>query len=265
VRHRAGLLLLLPWILLANAGCQLQLDLNVAVEEDGSGQIEVVVGLDPDAIERIGGDLAAVLAIDDLEEAGWTVDGPTLDPDGYTRVRVGRPFADPDEAAQIFEQIVSAEGPFRDLAITRTDSFARTEWTFTGRIDFSGGIEAFGDSGIAAELDGEPLGQSQQDIEAQLGEPLSEAIDVRVGVRLPGQVTSNAMSAAEEGGRWQVPWGAEPLALAAQGEETRTATLVAAGVGAVCVALLVGLGVLRLVRGPGGSRRSGAHLVDDGA
>lgn len=265
MRRRAGLLLLLPWILLGGAACQLQLDLNVAVDEDGSGQIEVVVGLDPDAIERIGGDLEAVLVVDDLEEAGWTVDGPILDPDGYTRVRVGHSFANPEEAADVFEQVASADGPFRGLAVTRTTSFARTEWGFTGRIDFSGGIEALGDAGIAAELDGEPIGQSQEDIEAQLGEPLSDAIDVRVGVRLPGEVTSNATMQADEGGRWQVPWGADALDLMAQGEETRTPTLVAAGVGVVCVALLVGLGMVRVVRGRGGTRRRGAHLGEAGS
>ena len=74
-RVRRRLLLLLAGAMLA-AGCRLELDVHVEVAEDGSGSVEVVVGIDRDGIERIGGDLGAVLAIDDLEAAGWTVEGP---------------------------------------------------------------------------------------------------------------------------------------------------------------------------------------------
>jgi hypothetical protein len=261
VRRRAGLVLLLLWALLGSAACRLQLDLNTSVEADGRGQIEVVAGLDADAIERIGGDLGDLLEVADLQEAGWTVAGPTLESDGYTRVRVSQPFANPAEAAELFDQIASAAGPFRDLRVTRSTSFARTEWGFSGRIDFAGGLEAFGDEGIAAELDGEPIGQSEEDIEAQLGEPLSEAIQVRVTVRLPGEVTSNATAAADDG-VWWAPWGAAPIDLEATGQQTRTATLVAAGLGAGCLVLLVVYGVVGLVRRRSG-RRPAAHLIPE--
>ena len=87
------------------AGCRLELDVHVAMDEDGSGSVEVVVGIDPDGIERIGGDLDAVLEVDDLEAAGWTVEGPDEEPDGYTRMRFRKPFDDPEEAAAIFAEI----------------------------------------------------------------------------------------------------------------------------------------------------------------
>jgi hypothetical protein len=250
---------------MGTSACRLQLDLNTTVEDDGGGQIEVVASLDSDAIERVGGDLATVLEVDDLQTAGWTVDGPTLDADGFTRVRVSRPFASPEEAAAIYDEIDGADGPFRDVAVTRTTSFASTEWEFTGRVDFSGGVEAFSDAGIAAELDGEPLGQSVADIEAQLGEPLSDAIQVSVTVHLPGAVTSNASTEAEDGGVWEAAWGAAPFDLEAQGEETRPATVIAAAVGVGCLVILVGYGAVVVVRRRRAGRRSGAHLADDGA
>src|SRR3546814_1417416 len=91
------------------------------------------------------------------------------------------------EAAAIFDEIAGEEGPFQDFAVTHEDSFASTEWGFTGRVDFSGGLEALGDEGLAAELDGEPLGLSVEEIEERLGDSLSRLVQVRVGVRLPGE------------------------------------------------------------------------------
>ena len=50
---RRRILLLLAGALLT-AGCRLELAVHVEVDEDGSGSVEVVVGIDPDGIERIG-------------------------------------------------------------------------------------------------------------------------------------------------------------------------------------------------------------------
>ena len=241
---RRRLLLLAGVVLLSS--CRLELDVNVAVEEDGSGSVEVVVGVDRDGIERIGGDLGAVLAVEDLAEAGWVIDGPDLEDDRYTRVRFRRDFADPEEAMTIFADIAGEDGPFREFTVRRESSLARTEWGFSGRVDFSGGLEAFGDEGLAAELDGEPLGQSVEEIEAQLGESLSRLIQVRVGVRLPGDVTSNATTKAANGAVWQVGFGEGAVDLEAAGEETRTSTWVAIGVGVACAVILVLYGLVRL-------------------
>jgi hypothetical protein len=231
--------------LLASA-CRLQLDVNVAVEEDGSGSVEVVVGVDRDGIERIGGDLGTVLAVDDLEAAEWVVDGPDEESDGYTRVRFRKTFANPEEAAGIFEEIAGQDGPFQAFAVSHDSSFAETEWGFRGRVDFSGGIEAFGDEGLAAALDGEPLGQTQEEIEEQLGEALSRIIQVRVGVRLPGDVSSNATTKAGNGAVWQVGFGDGTVDMEATGEEQRTSTLVGVGVAAACLAILLLYGLVRL-------------------
>jgi hypothetical protein len=227
------------------SGCRLEIDLNVAVEEDGSGVVEVVVGLDEDAVERIGGDLEAVLEVDDLLAAGWEVDGPDLESDGYTRVRISRPFGTPEEAAEVFAQVAADDGPFQDFQVSRETSFAETRWSFTGRVDFTGGVESFGDDGLAAELDGQPLGQSVEEIEEQLGDSLSRLITVRVRARLPGEVSSNATTRADNGAVWQVGFGEEPLELRAEGAERRTSVLVLSGVAALA---LLGLGVLGLVR-----------------
>jgi hypothetical protein len=239
---------------------------HVAVEEDGSGIVEVVVAVDPDGIERIGGDLAAVLEVDDLVDTGWSVEDPEVERDGWTRVRFRHPFTHPAEADAIFEDIAAADGPFQDLALHHDPSFARSEWTFTGRLDFSGGLAAFGDEALTAELDGEPLGQTVEEIEAQLGEPLADVIQARVAVRLPGEVTSNAPTTLGDAEVWQTAFGDDGIDLEATGVDQRTATLVAVGVGAACFVLLLVGGLARLARRrrPTGRHRAAPVSDDEG-
>ena len=77
------------------------------------------MGVDRDGIKRIGGDLGAVLAIDDLKDAGWSIEGPDEESDGFTRVWFRKGFDDPEEAAAIFEEIAGEDGPFQDFAASR--------------------------------------------------------------------------------------------------------------------------------------------------
>lgn len=229
-------------VVLLASGCRLELDVNVSMDEDGSGTVEVVAALDPDAVERIGGDLGAVVELDDLRAAGWTVDGPTEDRDGFTRLRVQRAFGTPEEADEILAVIAGEEGPFQDFSLRRDVSFATTEWAFSGRVDFSGGLEALGDEALAEALDGEPLGQTVEEIEAQLGESLSRLVQVRVRARLPGEVTSNATTQADNGAVWQVGFGEGAVELEAEGTEHRTSTLLLVG-----AAVVLGLALLVVV------------------
>jgi hypothetical protein len=233
-------------VVLVVSGCRLELDVNVDVHEDGSGVVEVVVGLDADAVDRIGGDLADLMEVGDLEEAGWVVDGPTKESDGFTRVRIRHPFGTPEEAAEVFAQIAADDGPFQDFRVERDTSFAETTWRFSGTVDFSGGLEAFGDEALAAELDGEPLGQSVEEIEAQLGESLSRLIQVRVRARLPGDVTSDATTKADNGAVWQVGFGEGSVDMDATGRERRWSTLALVGIGGLAALALVVLVLVRL-------------------
>ena len=132
-------------------------------------------------------------------------------------------------------------------------SFAATEWSFTGRVDFSGGLPGVG---RGTEVDGEPLGTTAEQIEAQLGESLSRLIQVRVGVRLPGDVTSNATTKAGNGAVWQVGFDDGVVDLEATGEEPRTARLVAVGVGTAVTVLLMLFGLVRLAMRSTAGRRS---------
>lgn len=233
-------------VLAVLGGCRLEVDLNVTVERDGSGRVEVVAALDPEALERAGGDLEAVLALDDLVDAGWEVTGPTTEGDGFTRIRVGKGFGSPEAARSVLAEITGDDGPFQGFEVGRDRSFARTRWTFEGTVDLSGGLEAFGDEDLAAELDGEPIGRSVEELEEQLGATLDRLVGLRVSVRLPGEVSSNAATRADNGAVWTLAFGRGPADLAAEGTERRTAVLVWTGIGVLAALALVVLLLVRL-------------------
>ena len=221
-RRRREATVLLPLVgAVLVAGCRLELDVNVEVAEDGSGSVEVVVGIDRDGIERIGGDLDAVLAIDDLDDAGWTRRGARRGgrrlharavPQALRRPGGGRRRSSTRSPART--------GRSRTSRCPTTLRSRRTEWGFTGRIDFSGGLEAFGDEELAAELDGEPLGQTVEEIEAQLGEPLEPGDP---GRRRGAAARRGGVERHEPGGRTAAcgrsAFGDGPVDMEATGEE----------------------------------------------
>lgn len=232
-------LLALVLVVLCSA-CQIRTEVTFDIGEDGSGTVGVSVALDADAMAQDPG-LAQELRFDDLEAAGWTITGPAPEADGLTWIRATKPFNTPAEAGSILAEISGEHGPFRDFAVTRERSFARTTYGFTGTVDFTGGLESFGDQALADALDGEPLGEDVQAIEDRLGQRIDDVFRFQVLVRMPGTVTSNAPSTIDNGAVWEPRLSADdgPVTLQATSEVVRTPTLVAVYVAIGCAALAV--------------------------
>ena len=72
---------LLVGVVLVLSGCHVKLQVDTRVDPDGSGVVTVAVGLDADAVSKVG-DLRSQLRVDDLKAAGWTVVGPAARPTG---------------------------------------------------------------------------------------------------------------------------------------------------------------------------------------
>ena len=243
---RRLLLSLLALVALAASACRVDTTVTVAVTEDGSGDVTVAVALDAEALARVPdvdddgtsgpADLAALVRTEDLVAAGWTVGEPAESGDGGASLTISRPFGTPEEADLILAKLTGPEGALRDLDVSRSTSFGRTELAFTGTADLSGGLEAFGDEGLAAALDGEPLGQDVAAIEAAAGVPLAEAVTVEITADLDGQSES-----------WAPRLGDPPLAMASDTTVYDVPVLVLAG---TAVAAALALIVVLLVRLP---------------
>lgn len=242
------------------AACQVRTVVSVDVAEDGSGTVAVAVGLDPEAMARVP-DLAELLRVEDLAEAGWEVTGPERDADGTTWVRATKRFATHADAGRVLAEVAGTGGPFRDFRLDREHAFARTRFRLEGVVDLSGGLEAFGDDALAALLEGEPLGEDEAAIEARLGRPLAEAFTVEVAVRLPGSV--EASNADGRDGRalvWTPTLGGGPVELVAGTEVRRTGTVVLVAVAVVAALAALAVVAVGAVRSRG-RRKAPSHAA----
>jgi hypothetical protein len=232
-------------VVVALGACEVRTEVGVEVEEDGSGVVRVAVALDDDAVRRFPG-LEQELRLEDLRATGWEITGPTAEADGRTWIRGEKPFATPEDAGRVLAEVAGENGPFRDFVVTRERSFARTSYSFRGTVDFTGGIERFGDDALAEALDGEPLGEDVAAIEERIGAAIDEAFTFRVAVRLPGDVTgSNAPTEAENGAVWEPRLSEEgPIELTAESEVTRTGSIAL-----VVLAVLAGIAAVLVVAG----------------
>lgn len=243
-------LLLVAALLLAviATACDVRTSVVVEVAEDGSGVVEVELRLDAEATGRLPDidadgasgvdDLAALVRVDDLVDAGWTVDGPEADPDGATWLRATHAFGTPEEAEQILAGLTGPDGALRDLEVTRTESFGRTQYGFSGTLDLSDGLEAFGDEGVAAVLDGSPAGDDVAAIELRAGEPLAEILALDVTARLPGDETT-----------WSPRLGDAPVAMSSESTVDDRLVLGLALLAGLCLVASVVVLVVRLVTG----------------
>ena len=233
-------------LVLAAAACEARTTVDVAVAEDGSGEVAVTLHLDGAALRRVPdldadgtsgpADLAGLVRRDDLVAAGWRVDDP-VEESGGASLTVRRAFGTPGEAELVLAELTGPGGALRDLRVTRSAPFGRTELGFSGTADLSGGLEAFGDEGLAAALEGQPLGQDVAAMEAAIGAPLAEAATFEITADLDGEVTS-----------WSPRLGDPPVAMAARATVPDVPVLVLAAVAVGATAALVAVLVARAVR-----------------
>lgn len=222
--------MLVVLILVASA-CQVSLDVHVVVKPNGSGTVTVGLGLDDEALGKVG-DLAGQLRVDDLRAAGWTIEGPAKRPDGDTWVTATKGFADAAEATQVMDEVNGRDGAFRDWTVTRSSSPLSTSYAVDGTVDLTKGVETFGDAQLSQLFGGDPIADGVKRLESEQGRPISDQVDVRVTVETPGRTTT-----------WE-PTLADPEATTVKVRSTTTnwtgvAVLVVALVAAASVAVAV--------------------------
>jgi len=232
------------------SACQVRTTVAVDVADDGSGTVDVAVGLDADAVGRLPDldddglstitDLAALVRRADLVAAGWEVADPAAGDGDMTWIRATKPFGTPEEADRILTELAGPDGALRDLHVSRAPGFGRTSYGFRGTVDLSRGLEAFGDERLAAALDGQVLGQDTEEIEQELGQPLADVFTFEVAAHLPGGVAST----------WSPRLGDGPLAMEADSTVYDEPVLALTAVAVAAAVALMGVVGARLVRRP---------------
>jgi hypothetical protein len=245
--RRVRTVLLAAGVCLLVAGCQVETVVTVDVDQDGSGTVEVAVGLDEEALAQVpdlddsgtgdAPDVSRLVRVDDLTAAGWEVGEPRTD-DGVTWIRVTKDFGTPEEANEVLAELTGESGLLRDLQVDREAAFGRDSYSFSGTVDFSGGLEAFGDEGLAAALDGEPLGEDVAVMEERFGRPVDEMMNLDVEVVLPGGDETS----------WSPALGGDPVDMSTETTLYHWPVLALVAIALACaIGLLATLG-LRLLR-----------------
>jgi hypothetical protein len=178
-------------------GCQVKLAVNTKVNADGSGTVAVGVGLDDEALAKVG-DLPAQLRVDDLKASGWTVTSPSREDDGYTWVRASKPFADPAAAAAVLDEVNGSDGAFGGWKVAKTSSALSTSYSVQGKVDLSKGMATFTDPALETTLGGDPFGGAVADLEKEQGRPVADMVDVQVTVEVPGSTKTYTPSLGDE-------------------------------------------------------------------
>ena len=171
------------------AGCRVETTVRVDVEDDGSGEVVVVIDLDADAVQAAevsGGTLEARVPLSDLEAAGWRVGEWERAEDGTAKLTMSHPFAEPDEVSGIIEQISGPDGPLR-LELARDESFYAKKFKLTGVADLTQPAGTSTDQELVDRLvaEGVDVGALDQRLLAEL----TESFLLRVQARLPGAGT----------------------------------------------------------------------------
>jgi hypothetical protein len=174
---------------LALAACKVDTTVDVVVQPDGSGTITLTAVADADLVTQAPG-LAEDLRFDDVEAAGWTVDGPTPNDDGGLQVVVSHPFTTVQEANALLQSLNGPDGPLHDVVLGRTVTDDDITTTLTGSIRVSNGLDAFADPDVLAAIGGTPYAD---DLAAANLRP-ADVMTFTFTADLPGDVVTDASS-----------------------------------------------------------------------
>ena len=204
---RRGALLLV--LLLGLTACQVDIEVDIGFNEDGSGVVTVDVALNEQAM-ALNPDITSLLLTEDIEDpaSGWSYNEPRIDEQGRTSFSASKPFSSPQQLELVLAEIFISDDVFRDFTFERDTSFAKIDYRVSGVVDLSGGLDLFTDPELTERLGGEPFGEPTPDLESALeGVTMRVVLDLPVGpereevLELGGaQATRLEMTAQDESG-----------------------------------------------------------------
>jgi hypothetical protein len=216
---------------LALAGCRVDVDVELTIGADGTGELDVTATADAEVVQQAPG-LAEDLRFDDAEAAGWTVAGPDPTDDGGLTVTLRHPVTSPEEATNL---LASLGPPLVDPRLTRAVEGDEVAWTLDGRLTLPNGFDSFADAELLAAVGGTPFADQLA------GADPVESMSVVLRADLPGAVEDTTGERADGRLQWDAPLDGTSVDLA-----TRTVQRPASGggwarpVAVVALVLLVG-------------------------
>jgi hypothetical protein len=206
---------------IALAACQVDVEVDVVVEPDGTGFITVTATADAEVLAAVPS-LADDLVLDDVVEAGWSIDGPTATEDGGLTVVMSHPFRSQGEATNLLQ---SLGPPFNAMEIGRGTNGDITTNKLSGRLVLVNGFEAYADADLISAVGSVPFA----DQIAASGATPENSMSVVIRAQLPGVITDDATNADPNSDgllEWVVPldgsvlpWQAETTQQPGEGQQ----------------------------------------------
>lgn len=206
----------------ALAACQLDVEVDVVVNPDGTGDITMVATADAEVVNAVP-NLVDDLVLDDAIAAGWDIDGPTSTDDGGLTLTMTHDFLSANEATNL---LLSLGPPFTGMRVARGTSASGDVTTnqLDGRLVLTDGFDTFADSDLIAAVGSLPF---SEEIEASGATP-TENMSVTIRASLPGVLNEEATNgiATDDGFlEWTAPldgsvleWSAETTQAPAEGD-----------------------------------------------
>ncbi|MDW3220681.1 MAG: hypothetical protein R8F63_18905 [Acidimicrobiales bacterium] len=262
--RRVRVLLLGMLVLLAGA-CKVDTTIDIHVEPDGSGTVTVTVVADPAAVAALADD-PTELVFDDLTDAGWTIEGPTVDATGAMDFSAAKRFENAEDLHGVLSEFIRADRDditFVDIVLEKTHNFdriglapAKTHYDVEGTLNPNPSPDAFVDDFLPADLDLSNRG-------AELAEERGDDSTITVRVRLPGSESTESGEVDGEAVVWEATFGTAelvPIDASSTVEDIlpRVWALVALLAGLFLIGILLarlGAFALATIRTPKGRRR----------
>ena len=188
------------------------------VNPNGSGTVTVTIDVDKEIIQR-SPDVADDLDFSDLKKNGWKLTEPVDTESGGKQLVLARDFANESEATAVLAQLNGNRGPFREVILRRGGKARDSSWNLSGRLEVTGGLQAFADDQLIAALGATPYESTVKSQNLDLG----KALTIEFVASLPGELKSS--TAIPENGKltWRVATDGTPVDLATSTENVDVA------------------------------------------
>ena len=217
------------------SSCRVDQSLSLTVKPNGSGEVTVVITADKDIVAKAP-NLAADLRTDDLVAVGWEVTKPVKTKTGGLTVTLVRPFRNPAEANIALSQVNGPKGPLHEMVVTRTGKDTNSQWSLAGRLEVTGGLEAFIDDAGLELVGAAPYLANVREAGLDLG----DAVGLTFTAILPGDIEQSTGVRGDGIVSWAVPMDGSKIDIAT----TSTNVDVASSISRVSKVLILGLLVL---------------------
>lgn len=222
-RRLASLRLVLGILaIISLTGCRIDSVITLDVGPNGSGSLTVSMTADKEIVDQTP-DLKSAFRFEDAIAAGWIVSGPNVTADGGMQISISHGFNNLAQASELFTQLGSTTGPFKQMSITREGGSNNSVYKLDGTLQVDGGLAAFSDAELSKVLGSEPFAKNLELANIDL----AGAMKIDFVAKLPGKTQQTTGLVGENNVTWQVPLDGSALLVTTTSKNTAIKTIVA--------------------------------------